>query len=266
MVKFSKREIAIGSFGMGIVGLSLAIPGYLGDWNEYLICTNVVGLETCTHRAYSFQETQPPGLKLVMRYFADPLTKTLGIGLAVVAFPIAAYAAREMAEIREFDETIESVNKLAAIQEEIQQRSIDNKVGTDGYEAMKSYEMADVVDRFRETFRQDITIDDIEAQLEIDQQKLQLSQNYKALEFDVQVGDAQKQEPGGRKWSDAAQQFYAWLMSKDELPEVINSDWLGKQSFDGKKLTKDKWVPLVLELIAESLAQWVEEGKSFKLP
>lgn len=262
MVKFSKREIAIGSFGMGIVGLSLAIPGYLGDWNEYLICTSVAGFETCTHRAYSFQETQPPGLKPVMRYFADPLTKTLGIGLAVVAFPIAAYAAREMAEIREFDETIESVNKLAAIQEEIQQRSIDNKVGADGYEAMKSYEMADIVDRFRETFRQDVTIDDIEAQLEAEQQKLQQTQNYKALEFDV---DAKKQVESGREWSETAQQLYAWLMSKDDLPEIINSDWIGKQSFDGKKLTKDKWVPLVQELIAESRAEWVESGKSFKL-
>ena len=268
MVKFSKREIAIGSFGMGIIGLAIAIPGYLRDWNEYLICTSVVGLETCTHRAYSFQETQPLLMKPVIRYFADPLTKTLGIGLAVLAFPIAGYAAREMAEIREFDETIESVNKLAAIQEEIQQRSIDNKVGADGYEAMKSYEMADIVDRFRETFRQDVTIDDIEAQLEASQQKLQQTQNYKALEFDVKTDsdkDTLKQDTPGRQWSETAQNLYAWLMSKDDLPEIINSDWLGKQSFEGKKLTKDKWVPLVLELIAESLAEWVESGKSFRL-
>ena len=259
------REIAVSSFGVGLVGLSIALPGYLRDWNEYIICENNYGIETCIHKAYSFQEPQPLLMNPVMRYLADPLTKTLGIGLAVLAFPIAGYAAREMAEIREFDETIESVNKLAAIQEEIQQRSIDNKVGADGYEAMKSYEMADIVDRFRETFRQDVTIDDIEAQLEADQQKLQQTQNYKALEFDVQVGDAQKQEPGGRKWSEAAQNLYAWLMSKEDLPEIINSDWLGKQSFEGKKLTKDKWVPLAQELIAESLAEWVESGKSFRL-
>ena len=264
MGQFPLREIAVSSFGVGMVGLSIAIPGYLRDWNEYIICEKNYGIETCVHKAYSFQEMQPQRLE-PKRYLGSPITKTLGIGLAVLAFPIAGYAAREMAEIREFDETIESVNKLAAVQEEIEQRSIDNKVSADGYEAMKSYEMADIVDRFRETFRQDVTIDDIEAQLEADQQKLQQTQNYKSLEFDVQVGDAQKQEPAGRKWSEAAQQFYAWLMSKDELPEVINSDWLGKQSFEGKKLTKDKWVPLALELIAESLAEWVESGKSFRL-
>ncbi|MDF5725517.1 MAG: hypothetical protein PUP91_34730 [Rhizonema sp. PD37] len=81
----------------------------------------------------------------------------------------------------------------------------------------------------------------------------------------ITVNDAQKQDTSGRKWSEAAQQFYAWLMSQDELPEVMNSDWLGKQSFEGKKLTKDKRVTLVHELVTESLAQLVEEDKSFKL-
>ena len=268
MGKLSRKVVAFCSFGVGIIGLSLAIPGYLGDWNEYLICTPIAGFESCTHRAYSFQSPQPLLIKPVMRYFADPLTKTLGIGLAVLAFPIAGYAAREMAEIREFDETIESVNKLAAVQQEMQQRVIDNKVNADAYEAMKSYEMADIVDRFRETFRQDVTIDDIEAQLEADQQKLQQTQNYKALEFDVKTDldlDTLKQDTPGRQWSETAQNLYAWLMSKDDLPEIINSDWLGKQSFEGKKLTKDKWVPLAQELIAESLAEWVESGKSFRL-
>lgn len=268
MAQFSVREIAVGSFGMGMIGLAIAIPGYLRDWNEYRICSSIAGFESCAHRAYSFESPQPPGLKPVMRYFGEPLTKSLGIGLAVLAFPIAAYAAREMAEIKEFDETIESVIRRAAIQFEAQQRSIDNKVGADGYEAMKSYEMADIIDRFRETFRLDVTVDEIEAQLLADQQKLQQTQNYKALEFDVNkdlVNDTLKQDVPGRQWSEAAQNLYAWLMSKEDLPEVINSDWLGKQSFDGRKLTKDKWVPLAEELIAESLAEWVDERKSFRL-
>ncbi len=257
------REIAVSSFGVGLFGLSVAIPGFLLDWNEYFICEKDYTIETCVHQAYSFQETQPVKLK-PKRYIGEPITKLFGIGLAVIAFPVAGYASREMAENKEFEETIESVNKLAAVHEEVQQRVIDNRISADGYEAMKSYEMADTVDRFRETFRQEINIDEIELHLQTQQYKLEQSQNYKALEFDLaphQPQDATKK----REWSEQAQRMYEWLMGKDDLPEVINSDWLGKQSFDGKKMTKDKWIPLVHELVAESLAEWVEQGKSFKL-
>lgn len=257
------REIAVSSFGVGLFGLSVAIPGFLRDWNEYFICEKDYAIETCVHQAYSFQETQPVKLK-PKRYLGEPITKLFGIGLAVIAFPIAGYAAREMAENKEFEETIESVNKLAAVQEEIQQRVIDNKVSADGYEAMKSYEMADTVDRFRETFRQEINVDDIELQLQADQRKLEQSQNYKTLEFDV-ASRRPQDRPKQRKWSEQAQRFYEWLMGRNDLPEVINSDWVGKQSFDGNKMTKDTWIPLVHELVAELLAEWVEQGKSFKL-
>ncbi|MBD2773190.1 hypothetical protein [Iningainema tapete] len=257
MVQFSLREIAASSFGLGIIGLSVAIPGYLSDWNEYLLCTSIAGFKSCTHRAYSFQEPQPPGIEPIKRYFAEPLTKALGIGFAVIAFPIAGYASREMAESKEFNETVEAVDKIAALDEHVQQRTIDNKINADAYEAMKSYELADAVDRFRETFRQEITVDDIEAQLEAEQQRLQQVQNYKALEFQVE-----KQQ---RQWSPEAQNFYAWLMSRPELPDILNSDWLGKQSFDGKKLNKEQWIPLVEQIVAEGLAQWIDAQKSFRI-
>lgn len=253
------RELALGSFTAGVIGLGFAIPGYLGNWNEYKVCQVNYGYQDCKFQAYSWQEPQPQNLELVTRYIGEPLIKSLGIGLAVVSFPLAAWASRSTAENCEYQETVDALEKTAVIQSQMQKHSIDNKINADGCEAMKSFEMADAIQRFTETFYKPVTVDDLEAQIESEQQKLQQTQNYKSLEFETQ-SQATK-----RKWSEPAQNFYSWLMSKENLPEVLNSDWIGKQSFDGEKLNKAQWLPLVKEIIAEGLADWVDEGKSFKL-
>lgn len=255
------RELALGSFTAGVIGLGLAIPGYLSNWNEYRVCQTIYSYQDCKSQAYSWQEAQPQNLELIGRYVGEPLTKSLGIGLAVVAFPLAAWASRLTAENCEFSETVDAIEKTAAIQSQMQQHSIDNKVNADGYEAMKSFEMADAIQRFTETFYKPVTVDDIEAQIETESQRLQQSQNYKTLEFDTTT----QNQTFGRNWSEQAQNFYAWLMNNEKLPETINSDWIGKQSFDGSKLKKEQWLPLAREIIAEGLANWIEEDKSFKL-
>ncbi len=133
---------------------------------------------------------------------------------------------------------------------------------------MKAIETADLVDQFRETFFTPVTVDDIEAQMESEQRKLEQSREYKRLEFEVE-GEAPKQQSprSERSWSEAAQNFYGWLMERlgSGLPEVINGEWISTQDFDGRKLKPEHWLPLVKELVAEELVVWVEEGKSFRV-
>lgn len=180
--KITYKEAALITFAFGVIGLSAAIPGYLKDWNEYKICKNIATFEVCENRAYTLVEPQPR-MEPTQRHFGRPIIKIMGIFVAVISFPLSAYAAKEQSENCEYQETLESIEKLTSIQSEIRQKEIDNRVGDDAYEAMKSIEQADLIDRFNQSFYSEVTIEDIEAEEEAEQQKLKQIQEYKQLEF-----------------------------------------------------------------------------------
>lgn len=181
------KEAALLNFSIGVIGLCVAIPGYLKDWNEYKICNNVAGFEMCQNRAYTLTEPQPR-MRTHKRYFGTPFIKVLGIGLSVVSFPLAAYCASKQADNCEYQETLESIEKLTAVQSQIQEKQIDIELGGQAYEAMKAIEQADLITRFNNSFYTEVNIEDIEAQEQEEQKKLQQIQEYKQLEF------AKKQE------------------------------------------------------------------------
>lgn len=218
------KEVAFGGFAVGVVGLALGLPGFLGGYNEYKICQ----MGVCYHQAYSWQEPQPQKLEPVARYIGEPMTKVFGMALAVIGFPVAAWASREQAQICEFDSTQEAIAARAAIQSEMQHHAIDTKIAAEEYEAKKAIESADAIDRFQELFFQSVTMDDIEALVEVEQQKLQQVQNYKTLEFDVHSEPLNcsvepLNQPTDKDYSDSEQRFYTPLkLTRSQAISIID--------------------------------------------
>ncbi len=188
MASITFKTVVFSSFATGLLGLALAIPGYLRDWNEFKVCEGgLFGFfETCQVKPYLLEVQPPKNAKLVDTHLGDPLTKIFGISLAVISFPLAAYASREMAEYHEEEEIHESIAKLASVENAIGKHSIDNKISLEGYEAMKAIDMANTIDAFRATYFQEASADELDSMIESDQLKIQQMQNYKRLEFDVE--------------------------------------------------------------------------------
>ena len=68
------------------------------------------------------------------------------------------------------------------------------------------------------------------------------------------------------EFSRTATGFLAWLQKKAEtLGDTFEVRWCRQQSFAGKKPTQDEIIIWVTELVNIEQAEWVEEGKSFKL-
>ncbi len=279
------KEVAIGSFAVGILGLAIAVPGYLKTWNEYKVCHSKY---ICIHEAYEVTDPRQPRLEPEETYIGQPLQKVVGVGLALAGFVIAAITAKETAENAEYWETSDALEKTAALQNQAQKHAIDNRIGADTYEAMKAIENASLIDEFRETFFIPVTAEEIEAQIDAEQQALdakrqqQLQQvqnqtqnlpsDYREMEFEVDAKPVEQKKSNSSGWTEATQNFYGWIMeffgnADDPLPEVIDQEWFENHRLDGRKLAPKHWLPCVEELVKREppLAEWVEHGKSFKI-
>ncbi|TBR56478.1 hypothetical protein B4U84_29500 [Westiellopsis prolifica IICB1] len=242
-LKISYKELALGSFTVGLVSLGLAIPGYLKDWREYRICEDYFGITTCQNRAYTIENPEQPRVEPTKIYFNEALTKILGITIACAAFPLAGYAAREMASISEYNETVEAINKTAQLQSLTQEQTIDLKLGGEAYEAMKAIEMADVIDRFRETLYIPVSAEDVDAEIEAIQQQLKQAENRKALEFEIDA-TAQPDKP---QISENAQKLFDYLFRKEaskDKPMSVNT-------VNKNGVIKDADAAMIRELFAE---------------
>jgi len=245
-LRISYKELALGSFTVGLVSLGLAIPGYLKDWREYRICEDYFGITTCQNRAYTIENPEQPRLQPTKIYFNEALAKILGITIACAAFPLAGYAAREMASISEYNETVEAINKTAQLQSLTQEQTIDLKLGGEAYESMKAIEMADAIDRFRETLYIPVSAEDVDAEIEAIQQQLKQAENRKALEFEIEA-TARSDEPQKPQISENAQKLLDYLLRKEAtLDKPMSVNTVNKNG-----VIKDADAAMIRELFAE---------------
>jgi hypothetical protein len=207
-LKIHYSHIAISCFGFGLLGLALAIPGYLHNWHEYKICRNIFGITSCENKPFLAEDSNKPKGIPKHVYTSDAGIKIAAITIACIAFPIASFAAAKAASIKEYQETVEEINKKAELESIAQERATDLKLGSEAYQAMKAIEMADLVDRFRETFYIPISIEnDEETQAlptnSVNQKKLSssssesftISENAKKLLFYLQRKEATVEKP-----------------------------------------------------------------------
>ena len=218
---------------MSISGLIMAAPGNMQSWviSQANNKAPFLQIKYKTIAVTRFDEDVPSGYKPIKFIADNHELKGLGTSMMILGTSLLFGCANALK--KEY-ERLETANWMVRQSE---------------------FKLADL------EYTQGVEVDRWAIELDAQQQISNMIQPPK--NYYEQSDEQPKIEPG---FSRTCTGFLAWLQQKaEQLGNDFEVRWCRQQSFAGKKPTQEEIIIWVTELVNIEQAEWVEEGKSFKL-